>query len=98
MSGGTGADGRASCGAANLRLTASPASRPGSSVLQCSDGPSNDRVQPVAAQYFGTFRAHVPKIGFRNVTEDEALEVLTFVSFLHRRIDAAVSTDPTRVR
>ncbi len=42
--------------------------------------------------YFRNLPAHVPKIGFRNVTEDEALELLTIVSFLHRRLDAAVPT------
>lgn len=48
--------------------------------------------------YFRNLPAHVPKIGFRPVTEEEALELLTIVSFLHRRLDAAVPTDPTRVR
>lgn len=47
--------------------------------------------------YFRNLPAHVPKIGFRPVTEDEALELLTIVSFLHRRLDAAVPTDSTRV-
>jgi uncharacterized protein (TIGR02391 family) len=47
--------------------------------------------------YFRNLPAHVPKIGFRNVTEEEALELLTIVSFLHRRLDAAVSTSPTRL-
>lgn len=47
--------------------------------------------------YFRNLPAHVPKIGFRNVTEEEALELLTIVSFFHRRLDAAVSTNPTRV-
>lgn len=46
--------------------------------------------------YFRNLPAHVPKIGFRTVTEEEALEILTILSFLHRRIDAAVSTDPSR--
>lgn len=46
--------------------------------------------------YFRNLPAHGPKIGFRNVTEEEALELLTIVSFLHRRLDAAVSTSPTR--
>ena len=43
--------------------------------------------------YFRNLPAHVPKIGFRPVTEDEALEILTIVSFLHRRLDAAVATN-----
>lgn len=42
--------------------------------------------------YFRNLPAHVPKVGFRTVTEEEALELLTIVSFLHRRLDAAVST------
>jgi uncharacterized protein (TIGR02391 family) len=45
--------------------------------------------------YFRNLPAHVPKIGFRNITEEEALEILTILSFLHRRIDEAVSTSPT---
>lgn len=45
--------------------------------------------------YFRNLPAHVPKVGFRNVTEAEALELLTIVSFLHRRLDAAV---PTRLQ
>ncbi len=44
--------------------------------------------------YFRNLPAHVPKVGFRVVTEDEALEILTIVSFLHRRLDAAVPTNP----
>ena len=46
--------------------------------------------------YFRNLPAHVPKVGFRTVTEEEALELLTIVSFLHRRLDAAVSTNPSR--
>lgn len=46
--------------------------------------------------YFRNLPAHVPRAGFRAVGEDEALELLTIVSFLHRRIDAAVSTNPGR--
>ncbi|MGH7486417.1 MAG: TIGR02391 family protein, partial [bacterium] len=42
--------------------------------------------------YFRNLPAHVPKVGFRTVAEEEALELLTIVSFLHRRLDAAVST------
>jgi uncharacterized protein (TIGR02391 family) len=42
--------------------------------------------------YFRNLPAHVPKIGFRTVTEEEALELLTILSFLHRRLDAAVPT------
>ncbi len=41
--------------------------------------------------YFRNLPAHVPK-AFRIVTEQEALELMTIASFLHRRIDAAVST------
>lgn len=44
--------------------------------------------------YFRNLPAHVPKIGFRSVSEEEALELLTILSFLHRRLDAAVSTRP----
>ena len=47
--------------------------------------------------YFRNLPAHVPKVGFRTVTEEEALELLTLVSFLHRRLDAAVSTNPNRL-
>lgn len=47
--------------------------------------------------YFRNLPAHVPKIGFRTVSEEEALELLTIVSFLHRRLDVAVSTNPSRV-
>ena len=47
--------------------------------------------------YFRNLPAHVPKIGFRNVTEEEALELLTIVSFLHRRLDTAIPTTPRRV-
>lgn len=43
--------------------------------------------------YFRNLPAHVPKVGFRNVSEEEALEVLTIISFLHRRLDVAVSTN-----
>jgi uncharacterized protein (TIGR02391 family) len=46
--------------------------------------------------YFRNLLAHVPKVGFRTITEEEALEILTILSFLHRRLDAAVSTDPSR--
>jgi uncharacterized protein (TIGR02391 family) len=51
-----------------------------------------------AFSYFRNLPAHVPKVGFRTVTEEEALELLTILSFLHRRLDAAVSTrvQPTR--
>lgn len=47
--------------------------------------------------YFRNLPAHAPKVGFRTVTEEEALEVLTILSFLHRRLDAAVPTTPGRV-
>lgn len=47
--------------------------------------------------YFRNLPAHVPKIGFRNVTEEEALELLMIVSFLHRRLDAGVPTSPSCV-
>jgi uncharacterized protein (TIGR02391 family) len=43
---------------------------------------------------FGTFRnvtAHGPKISW-NISEQDALDLLTLVSFLHRRLDAAVMT------
>lgn len=46
--------------------------------------------------YFRNLPAHAPKVGFRTVTEEEALELLTIASFLHRRLDAAVSTNPSR--
>ncbi len=46
--------------------------------------------------YFRNLPAHIPK-AFRVVTEQEALELLTIASFLHRRLDAAVSTSPTRL-
>jgi uncharacterized protein (TIGR02391 family) len=46
--------------------------------------------------YFRNLPAHVPKVGFRTIPEAEALEILTILSFLHRRLDAAVSTDPSR--
>lgn len=45
----------------------------------------------------GTFRnptAHAPKISWA-VTEGDALEALTLLSMLHRRLDGAVSTRPT---
>lgn len=45
--------------------------------------------------YFRNLPAHVPR-AFRVVTEQEALELLTIASFLHRRLDAAVSTNPMR--
>ncbi|MDW8020001.1 MAG: TIGR02391 family protein, partial [Chloroherpetonaceae bacterium] len=43
---------------------------------------------------FGTFRnptAHEPRI-FWNITEQDALDILTLLSFLHRRLDSAVRT------
>jgi len=43
---------------------------------------------------FGTFRnttAHAPKVSW-NMTEQDALDLLTMVSFLHRRLDGAVRT------
>jgi uncharacterized protein (TIGR02391 family) len=45
----------------------------------------------------GTFRnptAHAPKISW-TVNERDALEALTLLSMLHRRLDEAVSTSPT---
>jgi uncharacterized protein (TIGR02391 family) len=42
---------------------------------------------------FGTFRnptAHAPKVAWL-VSEDDALDLLTLVSYLHRRIDTSVS-------
>jgi uncharacterized protein (TIGR02391 family) len=46
---------------------------------------------------FGTFRnptAHAPKISW-NISEEDALDLLTMVSFLHRRLDAAARTPRT---
>jgi len=46
---------------------------------------------------FGTFRnptAHVPKISW-NMTEQDALDLLTMASFCHRRLDAAARTPRT---
>jgi len=43
---------------------------------------------------FGTFRnptAHAPKISW-NITEQDALDLLTMASFLHRRLDSAART------
>jgi uncharacterized protein (TIGR02391 family) len=43
---------------------------------------------------FGTFRnptAHAPKISW-NMTEPDALDLLTMASFIHRRLDSAVRT------
>jgi uncharacterized protein (TIGR02391 family) len=43
---------------------------------------------------FGTFRnvtAHGPKITW-NISEQDALDLLTLVSLLHRRLDSAAST------
>jgi len=45
---------------------------------------------------FGTFRnttAHAPKIKWR-IDEQDAMDMLTLASLLHRRLDAAVSTKP----
>lgn len=44
--------------------------------------------------FFGVFRnptAHAPKISW-NMSEQDALDLLTMASYLHRRIDAAVCT------
>ncbi len=44
--------------------------------------------------FFGTFRnptAHAPKIAWR-ITEQDALDMMTLASLLHRRLDAAVRT------
>jgi uncharacterized protein (TIGR02391 family) len=46
--------------------------------------------------YFRNLPAHVPH-AFRTVNEEEALELLTIASFIHRRLDAAVSTNPSRL-
>jgi hypothetical protein len=46
--------------------------------------------------YFRNLPAHFPKVGFRNIAEEEALEILTILSFVHRRLEAAVSTNPSR--
>lgn len=46
---------------------------------------------------FGTFRnttAHAPRISW-NMTEEDALDLLTMASFLHRRLDSAVRTPRT---
>lgn len=46
---------------------------------------------------FGTFRnvtAHAPRVSWV-ITEQDALDLLTIASLLHRRIDAAVSTPRT---
>jgi uncharacterized protein (TIGR02391 family) len=46
---------------------------------------------------FGTFRnptAHAPKNSW-NISEEDALDLLTMVSFLHRRLDKAVRTPRT---
>ena len=46
---------------------------------------------------FGTFRnptAHAPKISW-NMTEQDALDLLTMASFLHRRLDGAARTPRT---
>lgn len=43
---------------------------------------------------FGAFRnttAHAPKIHW-NVTEQDALDILTTISLIHRRLDSAVRT------
>lgn len=45
---------------------------------------------------FGTFRnvtAHAPKIHW-NITEQDALDLLTLCSLLHRRLDSAIPTGP----
>lgn len=45
---------------------------------------------------FGTFRnvtAHVPKIKWQ-MSEDDALDLLTMVSFAHRKLDKTVKTTP----
>lgn len=46
---------------------------------------------------FGTFRnptAHAPKISW-NISEEDALDLLTMASFLHRRLDGAARTPRT---
>jgi uncharacterized protein (TIGR02391 family) len=46
---------------------------------------------------FGTFRnpaAHAPKISW-NMTEPDALDLLTMASFIHRRLDNAARTPRT---
>jgi uncharacterized protein (TIGR02391 family) len=46
---------------------------------------------------FGTFRnttAHAPKLSW-NMTEQDALDLLTMASFLHRRLDSAARTPRT---
>lgn len=47
---------------------------------------------------FGTFRnptAHAPKVSW-NMTEQDALDLLTIASFLHRRLDGSVRTPRTK--
>jgi uncharacterized protein (TIGR02391 family) len=47
--------------------------------------------------FFGTFRnttAHAPRISW-NMSEQDALDLLTMASFLHRRLDSAVRTPRT---
>ena len=46
--------------------------------------------------YFRNLPAHVPKAEAPFVTEEAALEILTILSFLHRKLDQAVSTSPGR--
>ena len=46
---------------------------------------------------FGTFRsptAHAPRLSW-SMTEQDALDLLTMASFLHRRLDSAVRTPRT---
>jgi len=48
---------------------------------------------------FGTFRnptAHAPKVHWP-MSEQDALDLLSLVSYVHRRLDGAVSTNPTLV-
>ena len=43
---------------------------------------------------FGAFRnmtAHTPKI-YWNITEQDALDILTTISLIHRRLDTAIRT------
>lgn len=46
---------------------------------------------------FGAFRnvtAHAPKVSWA-ITEEDALDLLTIASLLHRRLDAAIRTPRT---
>lgn len=51
-------------------------------------------IEKLMVGFFGTFRnttAHAPKISW-TMNEQDALDLLTMASFLHRRLDGAVRT------